>query len=121
VDDLAKFITSLNAGPVYLVGRSGGGGLAMRVAVKNPALVRTLIVHEPALMSVLSEDSEEGKAARSDQAKVSSAAMAANKAGDSIQAVRLFMEGVYHSNQADSIACRTRCGRCCSTTLEPRR
>jgi pimeloyl-ACP methyl ester carboxylesterase len=94
-DDLAKFITALNAGPVHLVGRSGGGGLVMRVAVKNPALVRSLTIHEPALMSVLPEDSEEGKAARADQAKISAPAVAANKAGDSIQAVRLFMEGVW--------------------------
>jgi pimeloyl-ACP methyl ester carboxylesterase len=81
-DDLAKFITSFNAGPVHLVGRSGGGALALRVALKDPALVRTLTVHEPALMSVLPMDSEEGKAAREDQARVGSAARASISAGD---------------------------------------
>src|SRR5262245_13151153 len=95
VDDLAKFITSLNAGPVHLVGRSGGGALAMNVALKNPALVRTLTIHEPALMSVLPTDSEEGKAARENQAKTYAPALAANKAGDPVRTMQFFMEGVW--------------------------
>jgi len=95
VDDLAKFIMSINAGPVHLVGRSYGGGIAMRVALGHPALVRTLTVHEPALLSVLPADSEEGKAARRDRAKFDTAALAANRAGDYVLAVRLFFEGVY--------------------------
>jgi pimeloyl-ACP methyl ester carboxylesterase len=94
-NDLAEFIASLNAGPVHLVGRSGGGALAVRLTLKNPALVRTLTVHEPALMSVLPSDSEEGKAARENQAKISGPAVAANKTGDPVRTMRLFMEGVY--------------------------
>ena len=94
-DDLAKFITSLNAGPVHLVTRSRGGGVGMAAALKNPALVRTLTLHEPALLSVLPADSPEGKAAREDREKFTSAAIAANKAGDPIRTTRIFMEGVY--------------------------
>jgi pimeloyl-ACP methyl ester carboxylesterase len=94
-DDLAKFITSLNAGPVHLVTRSLGGGVAMAAALKNPALVRTLTLHEPALLSVLPADSTEGKAAREDRSKFISAAIAANKAGDPNRTTRLFFEGVY--------------------------
>jgi pimeloyl-ACP methyl ester carboxylesterase len=94
-DDLAKFITSLNSGSVHLVGRSGGSALAMNVTLKNPALVRTLTVHEPALMSVLPTDSEEGKAARENQAKISAPAMAANKAGDPVRTMQFFIEGVW--------------------------
>jgi pimeloyl-ACP methyl ester carboxylesterase len=94
-DDLAKFIMSLNAGPVHLVTRSRGGGVGMAAALKNPALVRTLTLHEPALLSVLPADSPEGKAAREDREKFTSAAIAANKAGDPIRTTRIFMEGVY--------------------------
>ena len=94
-DDLAKFITSLNAGPVHLVSRSRGGAVGMVAALKNPALVRTLTMHEPALLSVLPADSPEGKAAREDRAKFASAAIAANKAGDPVRTTRIFMEGVY--------------------------
>ena len=77
------------------------------MALKNLTRVRTLTVHEPALLSALSADSEEEKAAREDRKKfVGSAVTAAVKAGDHIQAVRLFFEGVYQLGPAGSTACR---------------
>jgi pimeloyl-ACP methyl ester carboxylesterase len=94
-DDLDKFITSLKVGPVHLVGRSAGGRIAMTAALKNPALVRTLTLHEPEAPSVLPAGSAEEKAAREDQAKFYSAAIEANTAGDPIRTMRLFVEGVY--------------------------
>jgi pimeloyl-ACP methyl ester carboxylesterase len=94
-DDLAKFISALNAGPVHLVGWSYGGVVATTAAVKNPSLVRSLTVYEPTLSSVLPAESEEGKAAREDLAKILGPAIAASKAGDAIQAVRLMFEAVY--------------------------
>src|SRR5262245_30364652 len=83
VDDLAKFITSLNAGPVHLVGRSGGARVSLITALKNPTLVRTLTLHEPALLSVLPAGGAEEKAAREDAARYAAAAVVANKAGRS--------------------------------------
>jgi pimeloyl-ACP methyl ester carboxylesterase len=78
------------------VSRSRGGPIATAAALKNPSLVRSLTLHEPALLSVLPAESEEGKAAREDRKNfVGQAVAAAAKAGDSIQAVRLFFEGVY--------------------------
>jgi pimeloyl-ACP methyl ester carboxylesterase len=94
-DDLARLIIALNVGPVHLVGRSYGGLVATTTALKNPSLVRTLTLHEPALISVLQPDSPEGIEARKDRAKFTSAALAANKTGDTVLAVRLFFEGVY--------------------------
>jgi pimeloyl-ACP methyl ester carboxylesterase len=94
-DDLAKFVTRLNAGPVHLVTRSYGGLVATRMALGSRSLVRSLTLHEPALLSVLSADSEEGKSARADRIKHTAEAMAANKAGDAVRTVRLFFEGVY--------------------------
>jgi len=91
-DELAKLITTLNAGPVHLVTRSRGGGVAMAAALKSPALVRTLTLHEPALLSVLPPDGAEGKAAREDRSKFTSAAIAANKAGDPVRTTRIFIE-----------------------------
>jgi pimeloyl-ACP methyl ester carboxylesterase len=52
-DDLEKVMSSLNAGPVHLVGYSYGGAVATTAALKNPSLVRSLTVYEPALVSVL--------------------------------------------------------------------
>jgi pimeloyl-ACP methyl ester carboxylesterase len=94
-NDLAKFITWLNVEPVHLVGRSAGGRVAMTAALRNPALVRTLALHEPEAPSVLPTDSAEGKAAREDWAKVTSAAIAANRTGDPVRTMRLFIEAVY--------------------------
>jgi len=67
-----------------------------RMALDHPALIRTLTLHEPALLSVLPSESDHGKAARADRRKfVGPDVQAAAKAGDSNIAVRLFFEGVY--------------------------
>lgn len=68
-DDLTKFITSLNAGPVHLVSWSYGGLIAMSTALENPKLVRSLILYEPSVISVLPAESAEGKVAREDRFK----------------------------------------------------
>lgn len=93
--DLAKFISALNAGPVHLVGYSYGGAVAATAAIENPSLVRSLIMYEPALISVLPADSEDGKAAREDRVKFAGSADIAARAGDSALAARLFIEGVF--------------------------
>jgi pimeloyl-ACP methyl ester carboxylesterase len=93
--DLAKLIESLNAGPAHLVGWSYGGAVAAIAALRNPSLVRSLILYEPALGSVLPADSPEGKTAREDRAKIFGPATAAVKAGDTVQAVRMLYEAIY--------------------------
>ncbi len=40
VEDVAAFIRGLDVGKVHLVGNSYGGGIAMRVALKYPELLR---------------------------------------------------------------------------------
>jgi len=93
--DLVKLIASLDAGGVHLVGLSWGGAIAAAAALNDPSLVRTLTLHEPALPSVLSPDSEEGKAASEDRKRfVGPNIAAAAKAGNHVQAVQLFWEGV---------------------------
>ena len=94
-DDLAKFITLLNAGPVHLVGWSFGGLVAATMAVQNPSLVRSLVLYEASIMSVLPPDSTEGKAAREDRARIIAPAVAASKAGDPVKATRLLVEAVF--------------------------
>ena len=64
-ENIAKFITSLNAGPVHLVTRSRGGKCVfLAAALKNPALVARLTLHEPALLSVLPRGSPEMEGTR---------------------------------------------------------
>jgi pimeloyl-ACP methyl ester carboxylesterase len=93
-DDLTKFIEALDAGPVHLVGTSYGGLVAAIAAVSNPALVRSLVLYEPALVCLLPEDSEHGKAARQDRAEFIGPVISALRAGDAITAARLMYEAV---------------------------
>jgi pimeloyl-ACP methyl ester carboxylesterase len=94
-NDLAAFITTLGDGPVHLVGWSYGGAVAATVALKQPSLVRSLIVYEPTLPAVLPPDSPDGKAAREERSRMFAAARAAAQAGDSAQAARLSYEAIY--------------------------
>jgi esterase len=52
--DLAEFIEGLAAGPVYLVGHSRGGLVALQTARTHPELVRKLVLMEAPLVSLLS-------------------------------------------------------------------
>ena len=94
-DDLVKFIIAVADGPAHLVGYSYGGLVATTAALKMPSLVRSLSLFEPALVSVLPPESEEGKVAREDRARFDGGALAAARSGDSIQAARLFIEDVF--------------------------
>ena len=69
--------------------------MATIAALKNPSLVRSLILYEPALGSVLSADSVEGKTAREDRAKIFGPATAVAKAGQAEQSARLLYEAIY--------------------------
>jgi len=92
VEDLAALIKSLNMGPVHLAGHSYGGGIAARVALANPELVKTLILEEAFIPSLL--DSPDGKAAAGDLFKVIPSVQEAVKGGNPVEATRLFMDSV---------------------------
>jgi pimeloyl-ACP methyl ester carboxylesterase len=89
-DDLAKFISALNAGPAHVVGWSYGGWVAIIAAQNAPSRVRSLILYEGGPPSVLAPDSPEAKTAAEDRAKFTAPAMAALKAGDAMRAAGLF-------------------------------
>jgi pimeloyl-ACP methyl ester carboxylesterase len=93
-DDLAKLIAALAAEPVHLVGTSYGGLVAATAAVRNPALVRSLVLYEPALVSLLPQASEDGRTARADRAAFMAPVMSALKDGDTIRAARAMYEAV---------------------------
>jgi pimeloyl-ACP methyl ester carboxylesterase len=94
-DDLAKFVTYLNAGPVHLVGWSYGGTVAAVAAVNNPRLVASLVLYEPALGTVLVPESPEAKQAAAERAPMFGPAVAASNAGDHVQATLRLIEGVF--------------------------
>ena len=69
--------------------------IAISAAVKNPSLVRSLILYEPAVTSVLPVESAQGKLAREDRSKMIAPAIAANEAGDAVQAAKLLFEAAF--------------------------
>jgi pimeloyl-ACP methyl ester carboxylesterase len=52
-EDLAVFLREINAAPAHIVGNSGGGFITMATAVRHPDAVRTLVLEEPAVLSLL--------------------------------------------------------------------
>ena len=57
-DDLAALIEGLGGGAVNVAGTSFGGSIAIGLASRRPELVRSVIAHEPPLISVAAEDPE---------------------------------------------------------------
>ena len=92
--DLAEFVRVLNAGPVHLVSWSYGGQVATLMALEHPELVRSQVLFEPTIRSLIT-DLPEGKAAIAEVANVYSPAIAATKSGDTTQATKFFMETVF--------------------------
>jgi pimeloyl-ACP methyl ester carboxylesterase len=88
--DLAAFIEGLKAGPVHLVGLSYGGLLAAIVATRQPQLVRSLTLAEPALFGVLS-DLPEGKPALESWNQGAAPIVAAVQKGDVVSATKLLV------------------------------
>jgi len=93
-EDLARLIATLAVEPVHIVGASYGGLVAATAAVRNPALVRSLILYEPALVSLLPQDNEDGRTARADRAAFMAPVMSALRAGDNIRAAQSMYEAV---------------------------
>jgi pimeloyl-ACP methyl ester carboxylesterase len=56
VADLAALIERLGDGPAHVVGNSFGASIALRLAARDPGLVRTLTAHEPPLLLLLVDD-----------------------------------------------------------------
>src|SRR5690349_10491150 len=94
-DDLAKFIISLNDGPVHVVGWSHGGVVSLSAAVSDPSLVRSLILYEAGVISLLPAESPEGKMAREDRASMFGPVGVAASTGDFVEAAKLLEEVVF--------------------------
>lgn len=93
-DDIAAFIEAMALGPVHLVGWSYGGNIVTAVALQHPEVVRSLILFEPAISSMVKEG-EAGDAAREAQGKMFGPVAAAVEEGDAEKATVLLIEGVF--------------------------
>lgn len=61
-DDAAALLHQLGAAPATVFGTSGGAIIALRLALRAPAAVRRLIVHEPPFLGALAEAAQIGPA-----------------------------------------------------------
>src|SRR6266542_216125 len=66
--DLAAIIQTLGIAPVHLIGHSFGGAVALDVTLRHPALVRTLVLAEPAVSGVLANTPLDEAVSRESQA-----------------------------------------------------
>lgn len=57
-DDLGALIEALDCAPADVAGTSFGASIAIGLAARRPELVRSLIAHEPPLMSLVADDPE---------------------------------------------------------------
>jgi pimeloyl-ACP methyl ester carboxylesterase len=91
VADLVALIRGLGAGPVFLVGHSYGAYLALRVVADHPELVRGAVLAEPPVPWLIA-DRPEYPAIERTRAAVFDSVRAALAVGDSVSALRLFVD-----------------------------
>jgi pimeloyl-ACP methyl ester carboxylesterase len=89
--DLIEPVLQRAGDPLVLVGHSYGAAIALRLAVRYPARVRTLIVYEPTLFSLIEAEGPAPNDADGIRDAVAAAA-AALLAGDRYEAARCFIE-----------------------------
>ncbi len=92
-DDLAALIEALGDGPATVVGTSFGGSIALGLASRRPELVRSLVVHEPPLISLVAGDPAVQPELAAVQASIQGV-LARVAAGDAAGAARQFVEEV---------------------------
>jgi len=90
--DLAEFIRKLDAGPVYIVGRSYGATVAIRMALQHPELVRGVIAQEPVIAFAVAMSSPVNKNVIKKERSGLASARSAAKKGDIPAATRLFAD-----------------------------
>jgi non-heme chloroperoxidase len=94
VEDLAALVRELEAGPAHIVAHSYGGTVALAFALEHPELVRSLVLGEPPVPSLL-ERTAVGKALNeSFNTRVVGASRTAFESGDSEEGVRRFLDGI---------------------------
>jgi pimeloyl-ACP methyl ester carboxylesterase len=118
VDDLRAFLTALDAAPAHLVGHSYGAFLCLLLAMREPRLVRTLVLAEPPVITLFTSNSPRpmeltkllvtrprtAMAIVGFGAKGVSPAAAALKRGDSETALRLFGHAILGSETFERLS-----------------
>lgn len=92
-DDIGTFVTALGCGPVHLLGQSRGGAVAIETAKRHPAIIRSLILCDPAARLQL-EETDESKRAVAFRAKLFTDIRQSLDQGDLEGGVERFYDGL---------------------------
>ena len=90
IDFAESIIKRLDLGPAHLIGHSYGALTALYTAYQHPELVRTLVLGEPPVMSLLENNHNYSK----DLYTIRENVQDAIRRGDMKRAVRIFLDGV---------------------------
>lgn len=93
VADLAALLEELGHSPAHVVGNSFGASILLRLAAERPELFRSLIVHEPPLFGLLTDEPNAKHALAAVQERIS-AVVALLTAGEWTEGARQFVETI---------------------------
>ena len=93
-EDLAALLPLLGLSPAYVVGSGYGGYIALALAQEHPDLVRALVLEEPPALPFLLRSPAGDSLRRALIANGLDPARAAFARGDSVAALRLFVDGM---------------------------
>lgn len=93
IADLVALLKAINLGPVHLVGHSYGGVMAAIVAKEHPELVRSVVLAEASIVTLIANN-EEAKPLLAEVGKVAKTAKEYVQNGDPDQAAITFMDFV---------------------------
>jgi pimeloyl-ACP methyl ester carboxylesterase len=91
-EDLAAFVKELDLEAVHLVGTSYGAFTALALAIKQPNMVRTLVLAEPPILTWAARDPDGETLYRDFMVRTHEKAAPAFAAGDHERAVRIFID-----------------------------
>ena len=105
--DLAALLRALDLGPAHLVGHSYGGALAGLVAAEHPELVRSVVLAEPSLFSVLRGPEEKALLAEN-RREAGERVLPPVRVGADERAVRAYLRLVVGADVLDGLPAESR-------------
>jgi pimeloyl-ACP methyl ester carboxylesterase len=107
-EDLAALLLSLELPSAHVVGSSYGAYVALVLAREHPDMVRSLVLAEPPIFSLLTPSEAGDAARRTFYLSVLDPARAAFAHGDSIRALRLYFDGINGRGRFENLSAAAR-------------
>ena len=103
-EDLAALLLTLDVAPAHVVGSSYGAYTALQLVRDHPQLVRSLVLAEPPVVSLLTGSAEGDAVRRAFYANTLDPARSAFVHGDSVGGVRLFYDATAGRGAFDQLS-----------------